>query len=72
MSDDESRIVMMMQIHCVCIIDDANTLCLHHDSVSMTVVDILIAYYCLLLLVITTCGYIPKKTNISGNSGLAV
>ena len=41
---------------------DANTLCLHHDSVSMTVVDILIAYYCLLLLVITTYGYIPKKT----------
>ena len=61
MSDDESSIVMMMQIHCVCIIDDANTLCLHHDSVSMTVVDILIAYCCLLLLVITTYGYIQKK-----------
>ena len=39
----------------------------------MTVVDILIAYYCLLLLVITTYGYIPKKKlNISGKSGLAV
>ena len=62
MSDDESRIVMMMQ----------NTLHLHHDSVCMTVVDILIAHYCLLLLVITTYGYIPKKTRISGNSGLAV
>ena len=55
-SDDDSRIVMMMHIHCICIIDDANTLCLHHDSVSMTVVEILIAYYCLLLLVITTYG----------------
>ena len=45
--------------------DDANTFCLHHDSVSMTVVDILIAYYCLLLRVITIYGYTQKKTKIS-------
>ena len=61
MSDDDSRIVMMMQIHCVCIIDDANTLCLHHDSVSMTVVDILIAYYCLLFLLLQHMDSIYKK-----------
>ncbi len=46
MSDDESKIVMMMQIHCIC----------KTDIVSMNVVDILIAYYYLLLLAITTYG----------------
>ncbi len=56
MGDDESRIVTMMQFH------HANTLHLQIDSVSMTVVDILIAYYYLLLPIITTNECIPKKT----------
>ena len=55
MGDGESRIVMMMKFH------HANTLHLQIDSVSMTVVDILIAYYYLLLPIITTNECIPKK-----------
>ena len=67
MGDDESRIVMMMKFH------HANTLHLQIDSVSMTVVDILIAYYYLLLLIIATNESIPRKNSkLPENSGLAV